>query len=141
MVISNFYIISVIVYPFKDNSPLVINSYAPKSFKVSRHFFKPIARWNTKKSQGRRSIELAQVASPECGLKNLSPLRLADIERIHEARDILISNMQNPPSLFNLARQVGLNDTKLKRGFRQAELCQRTPKGAKITAPVLQWRH
>jgi len=46
MVISNFYIISVIVYPFKDNSPLVINSYAPKSFKVSRHFFKPIAKCN-----------------------------------------------------------------------------------------------
>jgi AraC-like DNA-binding protein len=63
--------------------------------------------------------KLAQVASPECGLRNPSPLRPADIERIHEARDILISNMQNPPSLFNLARQVSLNDTKLKRGFRQ----------------------
>jgi AraC-like DNA-binding protein len=63
--------------------------------------------------------KLAQVASPECGLRNPSPLRPADIERIHEARDILISNMQNPTSLFNLARQVGLNETKLKRGFRQ----------------------
>jgi AraC-like DNA-binding protein len=63
--------------------------------------------------------KLVQVVSPKCGLRNPSPLRPADIERIHEAKDILISNMQNPPSLFNLARQVGLNDTKLKRGFHQ----------------------
>jgi AraC-like DNA-binding protein len=31
----------------------------------------------------------------------------------------LVRNLENPPSLFGLARQVGLNDTKLKRGFRQ----------------------
>ena len=63
--------------------------------------------------------KLAQVVSPKCGLRNPSPLRPADIERIHEAKDILISNMQNPPSLLELALQVGLNDTKLKRGFHQ----------------------
>ena len=63
--------------------------------------------------------KLAQVVPPKCGLRNPSPLRPADIERIHEAKDVLISNMQNPLSLIELARQVGLNDTKLKRGFRQ----------------------
>ena len=62
---------------------------------------------------------LAQFVSSECGFKNSSKLRPADIERIHEARDVLIRNMQNPPSLIELARQVGLNDTKLKRGFRK----------------------
>jgi AraC-like DNA-binding protein len=46
-------------------------------------------------------------------------LRPDDIERIHEARDILIRNLQDPPYLLDLAWQVGLNDTKLKRGFRQ----------------------
>ena len=63
--------------------------------------------------------KLANVVSPKYGFKNFYPLRSADIERIHEAKDILISNMQNPPSLFDLARQVGLNDYKLKIGFRQ----------------------
>jgi AraC-like DNA-binding protein len=47
------------------------------------------------------------------------PLRPDDIERIHHAKDILLDKMDEPPSLLALARQVGLNDFKLKRGFRQ----------------------
>ncbi|MBW4460397.1 MAG: AraC family transcriptional regulator [Nodosilinea sp. WJT8-NPBG4] len=43
-----------------------------------------------------------------------------DLERIHQARQILQSNLQTPPCLIDLARQVGLNDRKLKEGFRQA---------------------
>ncbi|MEM7062494.1 MAG: AraC family transcriptional regulator [Cyanobacteria bacterium P01_B01_bin.77] len=42
-----------------------------------------------------------------------------DIEQLHEARDILIRQVAHPPSLIALARQVGLNDHKLKQGFRQ----------------------
>ncbi len=63
--------------------------------------------------------KLAQVVSPECGLKNPSTLCPADIERIHEARDILIRNLENPPSLWELATQVGINKNKLNQGFRQ----------------------
>jgi AraC-like DNA-binding protein len=51
--------------------------------------------------------------------KMSSRLRPADIERIHEAKDIIVNNMQKPPSLMELARQAGLNDFKLKKGFRQ----------------------
>ncbi|MBE9157483.1 helix-turn-helix transcriptional regulator [Nodosilinea sp. LEGE 06152] len=47
-------------------------------------------------------------------------LQRDDLERIHQARQILQSNLQTPPSLLDLARQVGLNDRKLKEGFRQA---------------------
>jgi AraC-like DNA-binding protein len=42
-----------------------------------------------------------------------------DVDRIHQARQILIQQMDNPPSLLMLAHQVGLNDCTLKRGFRQ----------------------
>ena len=63
--------------------------------------------------------KLAQVVSPECGVKNSSALRPDDIERIHEARDILIRDVENPPSLLELARQVGVNEKKLNLGFRQ----------------------
>ncbi|MBV5261435.1 helix-turn-helix transcriptional regulator [Synechococcus moorigangaii CMS01] len=42
----------------------------------------------------------------------------ADIDRIYHAKEILINNFENPPSLLDLARQVGLNDYKLKQGFR-----------------------
>ena len=46
-------------------------------------------------------------------------LRGDDIDRIYHARKILISDFDNPPSLLELARKVGLNDYKLKIGFRQ----------------------
>lgn len=46
-------------------------------------------------------------------------LKREDIDRIYHARDILLQRFDNPPSLLELARQVGLNDCTLKRGFRQ----------------------
>ncbi len=46
-------------------------------------------------------------------------LKSEDIERIYHAKDILLARWQNPPSLLELAREVGLNDYKLKIGFRQ----------------------
>ncbi|MGP1387544.1 MAG: helix-turn-helix transcriptional regulator [Thainema sp.] len=42
-----------------------------------------------------------------------------DLEQIHHAKDILLRHSHHPPSLTDLARQVGLNDRKLNRGFRQ----------------------
>jgi AraC-like DNA-binding protein len=47
------------------------------------------------------------------------PLKPDDVERIHQARTILVQRLDHPPSLMELARQVGLNDCTLKRGFRQ----------------------
>ncbi|MEL7039784.1 MAG: AraC family transcriptional regulator [Cyanobacteria bacterium J06592_8] len=41
-----------------------------------------------------------------------------EIDRLHSAKDILIKNLNNPPSLNALSRQVGLNEYKLKQGFR-----------------------
>lgn len=46
-------------------------------------------------------------------------LKPDDVDRIHQAKDILLQRLDNPPSLIKLARQVGLNDCTLKRGFRQ----------------------
>ncbi|UKO96901.1 helix-turn-helix transcriptional regulator [Nostoc sp. UHCC 0870] len=46
-------------------------------------------------------------------------LRKDDIERLYAAQEILIRTMNNPPSLLGLARQVGINERKLKQGFRQ----------------------
>lgn len=42
-----------------------------------------------------------------------------ECDRLHHAQAILRNNLQTPPSLVELARQVGLNDRKLKEGFRQ----------------------
>ncbi|NJR39787.1 MAG: helix-turn-helix transcriptional regulator [Leptolyngbyaceae cyanobacterium CSU_1_4] len=46
-------------------------------------------------------------------------LKPDDIDRVHYARELLQQRLDNPPSLIELARSVGLNDCTLKRGFRQ----------------------
>ena len=46
-------------------------------------------------------------------------LKIDDVDRIHHARDILRANLDNPPSLAELARQIGSNEYTLKRGFRE----------------------
>jgi AraC-like DNA-binding protein len=46
----------------------------------------------------------------------LSP---ADKEKLHYVRELLLKSIQDPPSLQELSRQAGLNEFKLKNGFRQ----------------------
>lgn len=46
-------------------------------------------------------------------------LRSIDVERMHHARDIIVSNLQSPCSLIDLAHQVGTNDAYLKRHFKE----------------------
>lgn len=46
-------------------------------------------------------------------------LRAHDIDCLHHAREILVENWANPCSLIELARKVGINDFKLKKGFKQ----------------------
>ena len=42
-----------------------------------------------------------------------------DIEAIKKAKDILIKNLQNPPSIVELAKKVRINEFKLKIGFKK----------------------
>lgn len=42
-----------------------------------------------------------------------------DYEKIREARDYLLFNMDQPCTVIELAHKVGLNDFKLKKGFKQ----------------------
>jgi AraC-like DNA-binding protein len=51
--------------------------------------------------------------SPERAISGL------DAEKLHAARRILETEYSDPPSLLQLAHRVGLNDFKLKRGFRE----------------------
>jgi len=42
-----------------------------------------------------------------------------DIEKIHEGKNILIKNIENPPRITMLSRLSGINEFKLKKGFKQ----------------------
>lgn len=46
-------------------------------------------------------------------------LRPYDVEKIREAHDYLLRNMDNPCTLVELSHKVGINDFKLKKGFKQ----------------------
>ena len=49
-----------------------------------------------------------------------APIKLStyDIERLHEAKEILLADFENKISLMQLAHKVGINDFKLKKGFK-----------------------
>ncbi len=64
------------------------------------------------------TLKLAQLTCDNTCLRK-NRLTAKEIECIHQAGEILIDNMKNPPSLTDLSRQVGLNDKKLKYGFKQ----------------------
>jgi AraC-like DNA-binding protein len=52
-------------------------------------------------------------APKDKGLKQL------DIDRMYHARDIILSNLNSPCSLIDLAHQVGTNDAYLKKYFKE----------------------
>lgn len=47
------------------------------------------------------------------------PLRKYDLEKLYEAREYLLHNIENPPTLKQIAHKVGLNEFKLKKGYKQ----------------------
>ncbi len=68
------------------------------------------------------SLQLIQLTQSQSGIISSSSsgcLQPDDIERIHQAKSVLEANLENPPSLIELARKVQLNDYKLKRGFKE----------------------
>ena len=62
-------------------------------------------------------LEQLNTASPQ--VKALRPLSADDRDRIYAAQKILLDQLDDPPTLIELARQVNLNDYKLKVGFKQ----------------------
>ncbi|PIG90722.1 AraC family transcriptional regulator [Gloeocapsopsis sp. IPPAS B-1203] len=64
------------------------------------------------------ALVLEEEQEVQQGRRSQNNLKPDYIDRIHRAREILKQNLHQPPSLITLARQVGLNDCSLKRGFR-----------------------
>ncbi|MFD0998633.1 helix-turn-helix transcriptional regulator [Ohtaekwangia kribbensis] len=51
--------------------------------------------------------------------KQSTVIKANDAEKIHHARHLLEQNISKPYSLLELSRMVGLNDFKLKKGFKE----------------------
>lgn len=65
------------------------------------------------------ALQCAQLGELENRTTPVVKLFPADIRKVHMAREILLHDLQNPPSMALLARQAGLNTFKLKTGFKQ----------------------
>ncbi|MEH2081323.1 MAG: AraC family transcriptional regulator [Nostoc sp.] len=65
------------------------------------------------------SWQLTQFVETQQGQYPFTSLKPVDVERVYQAKEILIQNHIQPPSLIDLAQQVGLHHMKLKLGFRE----------------------
>ncbi|SNR83956.1 helix-turn-helix domain-containing protein [Lutibacter flavus] len=46
-------------------------------------------------------------------------IKTSEREKLNKAKDILLNNLDNPPSLNEISRQIGLNTFKLKKDFKE----------------------
>ncbi len=70
-----------------------------------------------------KSIEFLVIQAEACNAALLPSCKYIktqyDKERITDAREYLLSHLEMPPSLSELARIIGINEYKLKRGFKE----------------------
>lgn len=68
-----------------------------------------------------KALELLSIQIDHMTRESLSEKSLSgsDRKRIRAAGDILIRKMQAPPTIAALSRMVGINECKLKKGFKQ----------------------
>ncbi|MBW4614761.1 MAG: AraC family transcriptional regulator [Desmonostoc vinosum HA7617-LM4] len=64
------------------------------------------------------ALLVEQELAKQKGKSPTYPFKADELEHLYHAREILLRNLDNPPSLVELSRQVGLNECTLKRGFR-----------------------
>ena len=55
----------------------------------------------------------------QLALNHTKGMKSTDKERLEQAKEILSTNLDNPPSLTELSKQLGLNTTKLKKEFKE----------------------
>ncbi|MEM7594049.1 MAG: AraC family transcriptional regulator [Cyanobacteria bacterium P01_A01_bin.83] len=65
------------------------------------------------------AIQLDPIMAEFNHLPAKSSLKPSNIDRIYQARDILANQLENPPSILELAQQVGVSDRTLRRGFKE----------------------
>ena len=65
------------------------------------------------------ALQLAPFLAEQSGVQPSPRLKNATIARIQYAKEILLSRLENPPSILELSQMVGVSSRTLKRGFRE----------------------
>ncbi|GGF95262.1 helix-turn-helix transcriptional regulator [Paenibacillus aceti] len=65
-------------------------------------------------------LELLSAAFQSLLMERRPPvLSKNEMQKIRQARELILEGMSNPPTLIELSRMIGLNDYKLKVGFKE----------------------
>ncbi|WP_366838925.1 AraC family transcriptional regulator [Nostoc sp. LPT] len=64
-------------------------------------------------------LQLFPILAERDQLQRSPRLKAETIARIDYARELLLSRLENPPSLLELAQMVGVSDRTLRRGFKE----------------------
>ncbi|NEQ98050.1 MAG: helix-turn-helix transcriptional regulator [Cyanothece sp. SIO2G6] len=65
------------------------------------------------------ALYLTQLMNSPSTPTALIKVKQKEIDSLHHAKTLLLNNMNNPPSLADLAQQVGMSERKLQQGFQQ----------------------
>ncbi|MBO9153999.1 helix-turn-helix transcriptional regulator [Chitinophaga sp. GCM10012297] len=65
------------------------------------------------------ALQCGQLEMANRGTAGRETLSMADMNKVREAREILLHDLHRPPTLGMLAKQTGLNEFKLKNGFKK----------------------
>ncbi|MEH2015409.1 helix-turn-helix transcriptional regulator [Nostoc sp.] len=71
------------------------------------------------KIQELMALQLAPILAEQDGLQPFPRLKAQTIVCIHHAKEILLSRLDNPPSLMELAQMVGVSSRTLRYGFKE----------------------
>ncbi|MDF5709620.1 MAG: AraC family transcriptional regulator [Nostoc sp. S4] len=71
------------------------------------------------KIQELMALQLAPILAEQDGLQPFPRLKAQTITRIYHAKEILLSRLENPLSILELAQMVGVSDRTLRYGFRE----------------------
>lgn len=65
------------------------------------------------------SLMIAQYKEDQIDSSPKIIIRKADEEKLIQAREIILNRLKNPPSIKELSKLVGINEYKLKKGYKQ----------------------
>lgn len=100
--------------PITTNMRMIIHELmnVPQNRNLQRIFIEAkvleLLALQVEQSQSRQTIKIKTVINST-----------QDLHKIHEAKEILVARADNPPTIYELAKMVGTNDFKLKKGFKE----------------------
>lgn len=111
---------------FERNESIAYTSPGTQASRKLLHLFQEIEQCNEMGNYAEKYLETQILDCLSMMINRVnesdetfSPVNLVLSDKVHEAREIMTTQYQNPPSLHQLATMVGTNECTLKSAFKQ----------------------